>query len=230
MLSVEVQFGSLKKMRRFIHVDNLDPQLESIIKAAAEDQSYQKVIEFLASSTRPPQCDHLGRLYQTIWDRLAFEKDVGLLSVDGRIVVPRAAQKVVLQGLHLGHTGQRKTFLNARQLYYWPGLKRDINNLVSNWPQCVSFLPSKPAPLLQQNVAVRPFQAMSLDLAKQDGFNYLVAVEVEVDHSSGWINVAKLTSLETSSITKHLTSWHYDYGKPERLRTDDGPQFRSEFK
>ena len=55
---------------------------------------------------------------------------------------------------------------------------------------------------------------------------YLVAV----DRFSGWINVAKLTSLETSSITKHLTSWHYNYGKPERLRTDDGPQFRSEFK
>ena len=98
--------------------------------------------------------------------------------------------------------------------------------MISNCPEYVSFLPSKPAPPLQQTIAVRPFQAMSLDLAKQDGLDYLV----EVDRFCGWINVAKLTSLETSSITKHLTSWHYDYGKPERLRTDDGPQFRSEFK
>ena len=149
-----------------------------------------------------PQHDHPGRLYLTVWDQLAFEKDVGLLSLEGRIVVQKAAQKAVLQGRHLVHTGQCKTFLNAQHLYYWPSLKRDIDNLVSNCPQCVSFLPSKPGPPLQQTVVVRPFQAMSLDLAKQDGLDYPVAV----DCFSRWINVAKLTSLETSSITKHLTN------------------------
>ena len=160
-----------------------------------------------------------------VWNFLAFEKDVGLLTVNGRIVVPRKAQKLVLENLHVAHTGEVKTYYNASQLYYWPNMKRDIINLVTGCQECVAHLPSKSKTPLQQTTASRPFEKMSVDLALYEGKHYLVVV----DRYSGWINAAKLNSLETAAVIKIMTEWHNDFGWPQSLRSDGGPQFRSEF-
>ena len=112
-----------------------------------------------------------------VWNFLAFEKNVGLLTVNGRIVVPRKAQKHVLENLHVAHTGEVKTYYNARQLYYWPNMKRDIINLVSGCQECVAHLPSKSKTPLQQTTASRPFEKMSVDLALYKGKHYLVVVD-----------------------------------------------------
>ena len=210
-----------------LRIEAVDPQLEALIEAASKDVAYGKVVDAVSSKAdwRNLPKQHPARLYRHCWDFLAFEKDVGLLSMNGRIVVPRAAQKAVLQGIHHQHTGQLKTYLNARQLYYWPHMKRDVQVMVSNCPECVAFMPSKPLPPLTQTEASRPFEAMSIDLAVFEGTHYLVVV----DRFSGWINVAKLTGLKTDAVTTILEDWHLTFGKPQRLRTDRGPQFRSEF-
>ena len=41
--------------------------------------------------------------------------------------------------------------------------------------------------------------------------------------------VKRLTKLNTKAITNILEEWFIDMGKPVRLRSDGGPQFRSEF-
>ena len=208
-----------------LRISPVDPQLEALIEAATEDVSYQRVIDAVSSKTDLKNLPHQhpGRLYRVKWSFLAYEKDVGLLTVNGRIVVPRAAQKAVLSDLHHQHTGQVKTYANACQLYYWPHLKRDVANLVQNCPDCVAYLPSKPLPPLTQTVATRPFEAISVDLAYFEGHYYLVAV----DRFSGWLNVAKLTKLDTGAITKHLHDWNCDFGKPQRLRSDGGSNVNS---
>ena len=104
-------------------------------------------------------------------------------------------------------------------------MKHDIHQMVSNCPECVAFLPSRPSHPLVQTEASRPFEAMSLDLAAYEGNTYLVAV----DRFSGWSNMAKLRNLDTSAVTSQMDEWNCDFGKPQRLRTDGGPQFRSEF-
>ena len=34
---------------------------------------------------------------------------------------------------------------------------------------------------------------------------------------------------DTSAVTSHLLNWFYDYGLPEQIRSDSGPQFRDQF-
>ena len=210
-----------------LKVKALDPKLEVIIEAASEDGKYQDVINalktFVNSSDLP--FNHPGRLYRQVWSLLAYEKDVGLLTLNGRIVVPRKCQKSILDDLHVAHSGEVKTYANARQLYYWPNMKRDISNLVSTCQECVTHLPSKPKTPLQQTTASRPFEAMSADLAQYEGQNYLVVV----DRYSGWISAARLNNLTTSAVTNIMTDWYCDFGWPLFLRTDGGGQFRSEF-
>ena len=50
-----------------------------------------------------------------------------------------------------------------------------------------------------------------------------------VDRYSGFPFVEKLKNLKTSNITKILKEWFNTFGWPERIRTNNGPQNRSEF-
>ena len=50
-----------------------------------------------------------------------------------------------------------------------------------------------------------------------------------VDRYSGYTWATKLTSLTTSAILSHLRTWFRAAGWPDSIRSDGGPQFRSEF-
>ena len=210
-----------------VEVEPMDPQLLQIVEAAAKCSEYQRLTEVVKGtlSLNKLPTDHPARKYRYFLKAMAFEVGLGLLTVHGRIVVPKEARKAVLQSLHIQHTGIVKTWKNARQLYCWPGLKNDIVQLVGNCQECVMHLPSLPKEPCIQTKASRPFEAVSVDLGQLDGVHYLIGA----DRFSGWPMVAKLTKLETSAITNVLTDWFVDVGKPLRLRSDGGPQFRSEF-
>ena len=126
----------------------------------------------------------------------------------------------------MNHCGEGKSLANARQLYYWDGMAKDIKNDISKCGECLLLKPSKPMESLVQSQASRPFEAVSVDLGMLKGVNYLVLV----DRFTGWPMVKRLTKLDTTAITKILEEWFYDMGKPIRIRSDGGPQFRSGFK
>ena len=208
-------------------VEPMDPQLAGIVKAAAECPDYQRIIEAVVSKRSLSQLplDHPARKYKCFWQSMAFEASLGLLTVHGRVVVPLEARKAVLESLHVQHTGVLKTWKNARQLYFWPWLKNDIVQVVGNCKECVLHLQSLPREPCIHTEATWPFEAVSVDLGQLDGIYYLICV----DRFSGWPLVFKLTRLETSAITKVLEDWFIDVGRPLRIRSDGGPQFRSEF-
>merc|ERR1712020_229292 len=51
-----------------------------------------------------------------------------------------------------------------------------------------------------------------------------------VDRYSGWPTAVPLGKLDTNAVIEELEDWFIDTGKPERLRSDGGPQFRTDFK
>lgn len=67
--------------------------------------------------------------------------------------------------------------------------------------------------------------AVSADLFDYGGNTYLVLV----DRFSGFSFVRRLMSVRTSDVTKCLLEWFMDWGIPNSIRTDGGPQFRTEF-
>ena len=88
----------------------------------------------------------------------------GLLTVHGKIVVPKEARKAVLESLHVQHTGVTKTWKNAQQLYLWPGMKNEIAQTIGNCQECIKLLPSQQKEPCIQTKAGRPFEAMAADL------------------------------------------------------------------
>ena len=169
--------------------------------------------------------DHPAHFYRNFLNTMAYEPSLGLLTVHNKIVIPKNSRKDVLQHLHVQHTGVTKTWKNAKQMYFWTGMKNEIAQLIRNCQECISLLPSQPKEPCIQTKAGRTFEAMSADLGMLIGTSYLIAV----DWYSGWPLVKQLRKLDTSVIIGIFEEWLYEYGRPLRLRTDNGPQFRTEF-
>ena len=87
------------------------------------------------------------------------------------------------------------------------------------------MLPSQTAEEQIQTVTSTPMEAISIDLGKQAGVHYLIGA----DRYSGWPFVTKLSSLVTQTITSSLDDWFLEHGRPQRIRSDGGSQFRTEF-
>ena len=66
---------------------------------------------------------------------------------------------------------------------------------------------------------------VSVDLFQNGGKHYIVMV----DKYSGFPWVSPLRSLTSSAILGKLENWFLDFGLPNVIRSDGGPQFRSEF-
>ncbi|UYV61878.1 K02A2.6-like [Cordylochernes scorpioides] len=92
--------------------------------------------------------------------------------------------------------------------------------------ECSAYLPSQQKePLYSDPPPSYPFQHVSCDLFSHAGYQYLVMV----DRFSGWINVTQCGRAPTSTtVIRHLQKWMADYGIPEILTSDNGPQFSSQ--
>ena len=204
-----------------------DKSLDVLKEAAKGDSSYQEIIRlFLEGDIKRAGVDHPARAYQSVWDNMSYEN--GLLFVDGtQAVVPATARKEVLRLLHLPHAGQVKTRQAAKQLYFWPGINSDIKNLVEACNACANYAPRKQKEVIQEETkAFAPMSHVGADLFDFQGQTWITLV----DRYSGFPFAHRLTSTTTSAVTKVLREWFMEWGIPSVIRTDGGPQFRSEFR
>ena len=109
--------------------------------------------------------------------------------------------------------------------YYWPHMGNEIKNMVKSCPECQTLQPAQQKETLQPTSYDFPMHRVGADLFQLNGKHYLVMV----DGYSGYPFVANLRSLTTSAIIDKLENWFFEFGFPANIRTDGGPQFRTEF-
>ena len=142
----------------------------------------------------------------------------------GRAVVPKPARRELLKLLHLGHTGMTKTYMAAKDLYYWPCMKNEIQMMIAQCPECLEHLPSQGLePLRPLTPATAPMDRVSVDFFDAIGKKYLLMV----DQFSGYPLVAEMRSTTSSATCAQLTTWFLRFGYPRTVRSDNGPQFTS---
>ncbi|XP_045118183.1 uncharacterized protein K02A2.6-like [Portunus trituberculatus] len=152
--------------------------------------------------------------------------DDGFIVYGPRLLIPHGLRRETLEKLHAGHQGIERTKRRARQTTYWPGMDRDIENLVSSCPQCRPLLPShQNEPLWQDDDRPsRVFESVSADYFHVAGHTYLVYV----DRMSGWPYVTACPRpASADNLIRALRSVFADTGVPVILRTDGGPQFKA---
>ena len=178
--------------------------------------------KLLASSGAIPE-SHPARPNKQMWHSIM--DDGKLLLVDGRIIMPDGARKYILRKLHTSHAGKVKT---SRQLYFWPAMTAAIEQMIDACGKCQEKRPvqqKQPLTLATPYADLYPMDEIDMDLFELRGKHYLCAVDRYSGHPFVWL----LHRLDTAAVLKATEDLFFLFGKCCVVRTDRGPQFRSQF-
>ena len=108
---------------------------------------------------------------------------------------------------------------------FWPRMSCELKDYIAKCDICLTHR-SMPVrePLNQHEFVARPWSKISADLCDLQGRTLLVVC----DYFSNYIEVERVTKVNTTNVTKALKSMFARYGPPGALVSDNGPQFSSE--
>jgi len=194
------------------------------IREASRDDSYRGLAQAVRNhDINAPQAGP----YKKIFEELSVHilNDTALVMWGARVVIPEGSRKRMLEILHLSHSGIVKTGELAKTCAYWPGMTSDITNMVRACGACRARLPSQQKDPMDVCEARYPMEKVGVDLFDSGGQKWLVLV----DRYSGYIWAKWMQTTTTKAVTNALNAWFCMFGYPKRIRSDGGPQFRSEF-
>lgn len=153
-----------------------------------------------------------------------------LLMRGDRLIVPEALRSRVLELAHESHPGIVSMKRRLRQKVWWPGVDKEVEKLVKSCKACtiVAAL-DPPEPLQSTRMPERPWVDLAADFVGPlpSGENLLVIV----DYFTRFIEVIVMKQITASLTVKAFHETFCRFGMPKTLRTDNGPQFKSnEFK
>lgn len=151
----------------------------------------------------------------------------GILLKIHKIVVPKSLRVHILQLVHESHQGIVAMKARLRSKVWWPGVDKDVENLVKQCKDCVLVsLPSKPEPLQATRFPENAWEAIALDF--KGPLPAGVFLLVIIDYYSKFAVVDVLHSLSAAVLIKHLNKIFALFGAPMSLRADNGPQMNCE--
>ena len=127
----------------------------------------------------------------------------------------------MLDRIHAGHQGITKCRARAQQSVWWPGLSKQLEELVRSCTTCVTTINQRSEPLIPGELPERPWQKVATDLFELEGKTFLLVV----DYHSRYPEVAKLSSTTSAAIIERMKSIFARHGIPEILMSDNGPQY-----
>ncbi|XP_052784542.1 uncharacterized protein K02A2.6-like isoform X2 [Mya arenaria] len=131
----------------------------------------------------------------------------------------------MIEQVHLGHMGTDKSLQRAKDVMFWPGMSKQINDFVLNCKICLSRRNSnQKEPMTTHDIPKGPWQEVATDLFHFDGNEYLLVV----DYYSRYFEIDKLPDTKSSTIVRKLKSRFSTHGIPMHIFSDNGPQYTSE--
>lgn len=194
--------------------------------ATLNDEVLNQIIGYLKNGW-PKKCTSRKELkyFYKLKNEIMLENE--MLYWGMRLIVPKIMRKYVIKKLHSTHLGMTKTVKKANQLFYWPGMKSEIENYIGACKTCLKFSISKiKKPIKSHDIPVIPFYKIGMDIAECFGKSYLVVI----DYYSRWLEVVKLKSKTSGEIIKKLKKIFSRFGIPKIIIADNNPFNSLEFK
>ena len=200
-----------------------DEQLERI-KGEQKQDDVCKQIKTYCKDGWPEKHVVTGALrpYYPMRAEIAIEDE--LLLRGSRIVIPASMRLEILDKIHTGHQGIKKCRERACQSVWWPGLSRQLEELVKNCPECVKAQKQRAQPLITSSFPDLPWQKVATDLFEWKREHYLLIV----DYYSRFIEIALLKRTSAEEVIRHTKSIFARHGIPEVVVSDNGPQYSAE--
>ena len=152
----------------------------------------------------------------------------GVIFKGDRVAIPFQMRADLRRKLHASHLGVQACQRRAREAFYWPGMYKEIEEYVSKCEVCNTYHQGQQRePLISHPVPSRPWQVLAVDLFELQGQDYLVTT----DYYSNFFEVDKLVRKTLKEVIEKLKPHMARHGIPDKLVSDNGPQFSSqEFK
>ena len=132
-------------------------RLEEFLQAQEEDDVCQRLTSYCEKGW-PKRCRVEGAIkpYLPVASELTLQG--GLLVRGNRIVIPTSLRLDILERLHSGHQGISKCRERARQSVWWPGLGRQLEEVIRSCTKCCKDRPQAPEPLIPSIFPTLPWQ------------------------------------------------------------------------
>ena len=200
-----------------------DMRLQQIIQAQESDPVCCKLKEFILEGW--PEKYKMSDSLKPYWNfrgELTVVQNVILKSM--QILIPSAMRLGVLDKIHQGHQGIVKCRSRARQSVWWPGISREIQDMVQSCRICAGYKTNTPEPLNPTAFPERPWQLVGIDFFHTKASDYLLIV----DYFSRYVEVAGMNKGKRApDVISTLKDIFARHGIPEEIRSDNGPPFDS---
>ena len=202
-------------------VQALPVTFQHIQKATRRDRILGKVYCYVIERWPSHVPDELKQ-YMSRETELSTEN--GCLIWGIRVVVPKVLHSQVLKTLHANHPGITCMKAIAQSYFWWCGLDKAIEDIGKSCHSCQANQPNPSvAPLHPWVWPDSPWKRVHGDFAGPfQGHTFIV-----VDAYSKWPKVIIMPSTTSEKTIDVLRTMFAQYGLPEHLVSDNGPQFTS---
>ena len=191
-----------------------DKRLEEMRERQREVEVYRQIVAYCKNVwPERASCSEALKAYWSERNEITLVK--GILMKGCRIIKPLVMRVEILDRLHEGHQGITKCRARAKVSVWWPGLSKQMEDLVHG---------CRTEPLIPSVTPERPWQIVGTNLFHLEGNTYILVV----DYFSRYVEVALLMSSQSSQdAVKGVKSIFARHGMPEIVRSDNGSQYSS---
>lgn len=204
--------------------ENATPQavsIQEIEQESGKDKEFAELRKCIISN----EWKDCPQVYKAVRYELCT---LGQLILRGtRLVVPNNLRKCITELSHEGHQGIVKCKQRLRSKVWWPKIDKDIEERCKKCHECqLVSQPNPPEPIKTTDLPTEPWQDVAADLLgpMPSGENVLVIV----DYFSRFYEIEIMKSVTSDKIIDSLEPIFARYGFPLSVKTDNGPQFKSE--
>jgi hypothetical protein len=155
-----------------------------------------------------------------------------------RIAVPKKLRKEILELNHdhklSGHLGITKTWNKIKHIYYWPKMKKSVILWINSCLECnkKDYKTEKIGKLQPLSIPEELFEQVGMDILgplpkTSNGNEYILVV---TEYLSRYVEAFALSNIESKTIADYFIKFIVlKHGVPQRILTDRGSNFISEF-
>ena len=145
-------------------------------------------------------------------------------SILRKSVTPAVLTKKTLKDFHARHPGMSRINALMQSYVYWPGMDKDIENMVKSCKSCASVAKAPPIKFNPWPKTDKPWSRLHIDYASPIKGTYFFVI---VDSFTKWPDVFKCKTPMTKTTIKVLQELFARFGLPEIIVSDNGtPRIR----
>ena len=207
-------------------VDITDTRLKQLVEDTANDLVLQRLLSVFQKGW-PSSIKGLHQDLRPFWsirDDISFMD--GLLMCGSRIIIPAVARKRTLDTIHEGHQGEVKCTLKAKSAVYWPGMYKEISEMVQKCDACQTHANAQAkCPMIAMEVPPHPWHTLGADHFKYKGKWFLIIS----DYFSKMPFVRQVNSTSATAAIAAVKGIFSENGIPHKMISDNNPFNSHEF-